>query len=59
MLPFVIAGFANKHTAFELGTSEITIGVHRGQVMRKMRARSLAELIRFADKIGVRAHESR
>ena len=58
VLPFVVAGFANKHTAFELGTSEITIGVHRGQVMRKMRARSLAELIRFADKLGVRAHDN-
>jgi FixJ family two-component response regulator len=58
VLPFVIAGFANKHTAFELGTSEITIGVHRGQVMRKMRARSLAALIRFADKLGIRAREA-
>jgi FixJ family two-component response regulator len=36
VLTFVVAGFANKQTAGELGTSEITIGVHRGQVMRKM-----------------------
>ena len=53
VLTFVVAGFANKLTADELGTSEITIGVHRGQIMRKMGARSLAELVRFADKLGI------
>jgi FixJ family two-component response regulator len=53
VLPFVVAGFANKQTAAELGTSEITIGVHRGQIMRKMGARSLAELVRMADKLGI------
>ena len=53
VLPFVVAGFANKQTAGDLGTSEITIGVHRGQIMRKMGARSLAELVRMADKLGV------
>lgn len=53
VLPFVVAGFANKQTALQLGTSEITIGVHRGQIMRKMNARSLAELIRMADRLGV------
>jgi len=53
VLPFVVAGLANKQTAGELGTSEITIGVHRGQVMRKMAARSLAELVRMADKLGI------
>jgi FixJ family two-component response regulator len=57
VLTFVVAGFANKRTAGELGISEVTIGVHRGQIMRKMRARSLAELVRFADKLGVRPHE--
>ncbi len=54
VLPFVVAGFANKQTAGELGTSEITIGVHRCQVMRKMVARSLADLIRMTDKLGIR-----
>lgn len=53
VLPFVVAGFLNKQTAFNLGTSEITIRVHRGQIMRKMGARSLAELVRMADKLGV------
>src|SRR5262245_58699344 len=42
VITFVVAGFANKQTAGELGTSEITIGVHRGQIMRKLGARSLA-----------------
>jgi len=53
VLTFVVAGFPNKQTAGELGTSEITIGVHRGQIMRKMGARSLAELVRLADKLGI------
>lgn len=53
VLPFVVAGFANKQTAADLGTSEITIGVHRGQIMRKMAAKSLAELVRMADKLGI------
>jgi FixJ family two-component response regulator len=58
VLPFVTAGLANKQTAAELGTSEITIGVHRGQIMRKMGARSLAELVRMADRLGIgRANE--
>ncbi len=53
VLPFVVAGIANKVTAADLGTSEITIGVHRGRIMRKMGARSLAELVRMADMLGV------
>jgi FixJ family two-component response regulator len=53
VLPFVVAGFANKQTAADLGTSEITIGVHRGQIMHKMGARSLADLVRMSDKLGI------
>lgn len=53
VLPFVVAGYANKVTGADLGASEITIGVHRGQIMRKMGAKSLAELVRMADKLGV------
>jgi FixJ family two-component response regulator len=49
----VVAGLANKRTASELGTSEITLGVHRGQIMRKMGVRSLAELVRMADKLAL------
>jgi FixJ family two-component response regulator len=53
VLPLVVAGLANKQTAAELGTSEITIGVHRGQIMRKMGAQSLAELVRMADRLAL------
>lgn len=54
VLPFVISGQLSKQTAAELGTSEITIRVHRGQIMRKMQAHSLAELIRMSDNLGIR-----
>lgn len=53
VLPFVVAGFANKQAAGDLGIAENTIAVHRGQIMRKMASRSLAELVRMADKLGV------
>jgi FixJ family two-component response regulator len=54
VLPFVVEGYANKVTAADLGASEVTIGIHRGRIMRKMAAKSLAELVRMADKLGVR-----
>jgi FixJ family two-component response regulator len=53
VLPFVVTGFLNKQTAGELGTSEITIRIHRGQIMRKMAADSLADLVRMAAKLGL------
>jgi len=53
VLPFVIAGLANKQAAGDLGIAENTIAVHRGQIMRKMGSRSLAELVRMADKLHI------
>jgi FixJ family two-component response regulator len=50
----VVAGLPNKQIAAELGTCEGTIKVHRGQVMRKMGAASLADLVRQAEKLGLR-----
>jgi FixJ family two-component response regulator len=49
----VVAGWVNKRIAAELGLSVVTVKVHRGQVMRKMQAKSVAELVRMADRLGV------
>lgn len=53
VLALVVSGRPNKQIASELGVSEITVKVHRGQMMRKMRARSLPELVRMADRLGL------
>jgi FixJ family two-component response regulator len=54
VITFVTAGLMNKQIAAEIGVSEITVKVHRGNVMRKMGARSLADLVRMADTLGLR-----
>ena len=54
VMPLVTAGLMNKQIAAEIGVSEITVKVHRGNVMRKMGARSLADLVRMADALGLR-----
>ncbi len=53
VLPLVVSGLLNKQIAGEIGTSETTVKVHRGQLMRKMGADSLAELVRLAERIGI------
>jgi FixJ family two-component response regulator len=54
VMKLVVAGWVNKQIAAELGLSLVTVKVHRGQAMRKMLAKSVAELVRMADRLGAR-----
>jgi FixJ family two-component response regulator len=58
VMAHVVTGRLNKQIAADLEVSEVTVKVHRGQVMRKMLAKSLADLVRMADRLGVAAGRS-
>ena len=58
VMAFVTTGLMNKQIAADLGVSEITVKVHRGNVMRKMSAKSLADLVRMADVLEIRRERS-
>jgi len=53
VMSLVVDGLLNKQIAAELGTSEITVKIHRAQVMKKMGAQSLAELVRMSERLGI------
>jgi FixJ family two-component response regulator len=53
VLPLVVSGLLNKQSARELGISEVTLQVHRGRIMQKMAARSLADLVRMATQLQI------
>jgi FixJ family two-component response regulator len=54
VMTLVVAGLMNKQVAARLGITEITVKVHRGHMMRKMKARSLVDLVAMADLLGIR-----
>ena len=54
VMVLVTAGLMNKHIAAEMGLREITVKIHRGKIMRKMKARSLPDLVRMADGLSLR-----
>lgn len=58
VMGFVVAGLMNKQIASELNLSEITVKIHRGQVMKKMAARSVADLVRKSESLGVNPQSS-
>ncbi len=58
VMALVCAGRMNKQAAFELGLSEITVKIHRGAAMRKMQAKSLADLVRMAEALDLRPNTS-
>jgi FixJ family two-component response regulator len=59
VLPLVVSGLLNKQAAAELGISEVTLQIHRGSIMKKMQAQSLAELVRMAGALEIPITRSR
>jgi FixJ family two-component response regulator len=59
VLPLVASGLLNKQAAAELGISEVTLQIHRGRVMQKMEAASLADLVRIAERLKIPVTHSR
>ena len=59
VLPLIVSGLLNKQAAAELGIREVTIQIHRGKIMQKMGAGSLAELVRMAGALGIPMTHSR
>jgi FixJ family two-component response regulator len=55
VMSLVVAGWLNKQIGFELKISEVTVKIHRGRVMNKMGAQSVAELVRMTDRLEIRA----
>lgn len=58
VMTLVAAGLMNKQIAAEIGIAEITVKIHRGQLMKKMHAKSLADLVRMAEALGIRRGKS-
>jgi FixJ family two-component response regulator len=55
VLPLVTSGLLNKQAAAELGISEVTLQIHRSKVMQKMKARSVADLVRMTERLNIPA----
>jgi FixJ family two-component response regulator len=59
VLAFVVTGLMNKQIAWEMHLSEITVKIHRGQVMKKMSVRSVADLVRKTEALGIEPHSTK